>query len=658
MSWLEARDGSWMAGLYARAESLQCCEQIVWEAFNCESSEDYIAHGLTAMMTELGARWIGLFRKHPQWETELEVGRRPVFQLPHSWLDEVLDREAASVQASNNPSSWPLVACPFTFRLGGLSPQVLLMAGKGLTETDLPIVMALVRTIFLGSEIVSHIHEERQAVERCQRLLRSISKLSEVRETNPLLKVIADQATQLVECDRASIFIWDKERKELVANPALGVEDETFRMPDNKGIVGECIHSGETIVVDDAYADDRFNQAVDKQTGYKTRNLICVPVRSRVGEIVGCVEGINKLEGGFTEDDDQLLQELGVHVAITLQHAKENEALLRNFRQLTAQASRKVKIIGESPPIEKLRSTIERLATTDLPVLVLGESGTGKEVVSQSLHYLSPRADHPFVAINCAALSESLLESELFGHEKGAFTDAREARQGKFELADGGTLFLDEIGDMSPGGQAKLLRVLEQKVVTRVGGSRNIPVNVRVVAATNADLVQNVQDKKFRQDLYYRLSVVTIDLPPLRERNKDIILLAEFFLEEFCRQANRKPLRLSEQAKGRLLDHHWPGNVREVRNLMERVAFLANGPVVEVEDLAFILSPEAENGITVGSNLELTEATLEFQRDYIRKAINRSEGNISEAARKLGLHRSNLYRKMRQLDMKEVNGVL
>jgi Nif-specific regulatory protein len=287
---------------------------------------------------------------------------------------------------------------------------------------------------------------------------------------------------------------------------------------------------------------------------------------------------------------------------------------------------------------------------------VLGESGTGKEVVAQSLHFQGPRSARPFVAVNCAALTESLLEREKFGHEKGAFTDAREMRRGKFELAEGGTIFLDEIGDMSPGGQAKLLRVLEQKVVTRVGGSQPIPIDVRVVAATNANLSEAVREKRFRQDLFFRLSVVTLDLPPLRERPEDILLLAEHFLKQFCVQARRKSLTISLDARRRLQGHAWPGNVRELRNLMERLAFLTTGEQVEAEDLAFILSPGTAAPSAPALDLGLNTATRRFQQDFIRRAIRQVEGNMSEAARLLDLHRSNLYRKMRQLEMKEVGG--
>jgi Nif-specific regulatory protein len=240
----------------------------------------------------------------------------------------------------------------------------------------------------------------------------------------------------------------------------------------------------------------------------------------------------------------------------------------------------------------------------------------------------------------------------LFGHERGAFTDAREARPGKFELASGGTLFLDEIGDLSLSGQAKLLRVLEEKVVVRVGGSVPIHTDARVVAATNQDLAELVRRKRFREDLFFRLSVVTLQLPPLRARGEDVLLLAEHFLRDFARKARRPTLKLSAAARKRLVAHDWPGNVRELRNLMERLAYLHGGDKLEAEDLTFLLTgtghDEAEQ---VPLGLPLAEATDTFQANYIRQTIERVRGHMTDAAQRLGLHRSNLYRKMRQLGM-------
>lgn len=287
-------------------------------------------------------------------------------------------------------------------------------------------------------------------------------------------------------------------------------------------------------------------------------------------------------------------------------------------------------------------------------MLLLGENGTGKEVVARSLHLQSRRCDQPFVAVNCAAIAETLLESELFGHQKGAFTDAVADRAGKFELASGGTLLLDEIGEMSLAGQAKLLRVLEDKVVVRVGGSTPIQTDVRVIAATNQELAKLVREKRFREDLYFRLTVVTLNLPPLRERSEDVIVLAQFFLDQFGHQIGRPPPALSEDARRRLLSHAWPGNVRELRNLMERIAYLTSGSVIEESDLAFVLSPSSSGDVSqVPPNLTLSDATDLFQTRYIRQHIDSAAGNLAKAAERMGLHRSNLYRKMKQLGIEE-----
>ncbi|MGE3244605.1 MAG: sigma 54-interacting transcriptional regulator, partial [Pirellulales bacterium] len=238
-----------------------------------------------------------------------------------------------------------------------------------------------------------------------------------------------------------------------------------------------------------------------------------------------------------------------------------------------------------------------------------------------------------------------------FGHEKGAFTDAHEARAGKFEAASGGTLFLDEIGDMSLSGQAKLLRVLEEKKVVRVGGNREIHTDVRVLAATNQKLAELVRARRFREDLYFRLNVVSLELPPLRDRGDDILILAEHFLRHFSKQAGRRTPKLSASARKRLISHTWPGNVRELRNLMERLAYLSAGEKIEAEDLAFILSPTNAGAAAIGEGLTLNDATDQFQTEYIKQSIARARGNVSLAAKNLGVHRSNLYRKMRQLGM-------
>ncbi len=466
-----------------------------------------------------------------------------------------------------------------------------------------------------------------------------------------LLQAMAEAATELLDADRASIFLWDKANKTLVGRPAMGLEDDQLRIPDDTGIVGQVFQQREPQRVGEGADEDQIARAVDEETGYHTKTLLCVPLISPTGKCLGAFEVLNKREGRFTDEDERGLIELAAHAAVALENTQQLEELVSQHQRLVEEAAEEVQLIGDSPAIEAVRSTTRRIAGTDLAILILGENGTGKEVVARSLHYLSSRREQPFIAVNCAALSETLLESELFGHEKGAFTDAHQTHVGKFELASGGTLFLDEIGDMSLGGQAKLLRVLEDKTVVRVGGTTPIHTEVRILAATNQDLSAMVRNKKFREDLFFRLNVVSLELPPLRERGEDVLLLAEFFLESFCRNMGRPAPQLSAASQKRLIDHAWPGNVRELRNQMERLAYLTSGDCIEADDLSFINTGAESDTLRLDFNSTLNEATREFQQQYIRKMIDATQGNMSQAAKRLGLHRSNLYRKMRQLEM-------
>ncbi len=516
--------------------------------------------------------------------------------------------------------------------------------------SDLKAIDGLAALVGVGMASVRTHQSETRRVRRLEAILDIAGKWNQNLEMESLLLQMAETSTRLLDSERASIFLWDKTNRILIGRPALGVDDDELRIPDNSGIVGEVVQTGELRRVDES-DDNAIARDVDKQLGFHTRTLLCVPLRAADGKILGAFEMINKKGGNFTRHDESGLIELASHAAIALENTKHFQQVIDSKKQIAEQAANQVQMIGESVPIEQLRNTVQRVADTDLALLVLGENGTGKEVVSQMVHYLSRRRDEPFIAVNCAALTETLLESELFGHEKGAFTDAHEARQGKFELASGGTLFLDEIGDLSLAGQAKLLRVLEEKVVVRVGGSIPIPTDARVIAATNQNLAEMVQGKLFREDLFFRLNVVTLELPSLRDRVDDIMLLAEHFLKDFAVKARRSVPTFTDEARTRMRQHPWPGNVRELRNLMERLAYLTTGDVINAEDLAFIMSPDRDSASAISMDLTLTEATRQFQSAYIKKHIAATNGNMSDAARRMGLHRSNLYRKMRQLEM-------
>ena len=617
--------------------------ELLRQASGSEHPAEFAAAGLATLLPVLRAEYLAWSAPEAgRWGVLAEAGRRQ--PLPVELLADVLDRDRVHMSGA-----W--VAGPLEHR----HPAGEVLAVRLSAPLAGPAQQEIVATAaaLFGMALASVRGRQREAnrVRRLEAILKIAGTWNQTQEMQPLLAQMAEAAAQLLSADRASIFLWDRPNKSLIGRPALGMPDGELRIADDRGLVGQVLASGEPRRVDLTNRQDEINRQIDAETGYQTQTLLAVPLRGRSGELFGVFEVINKLQGNFSDDDQAALVELAAHAAIALENTQERQQLLQSRRQIIEQASQGVRLIGESPAMAALRSTISRVAATELAVLVLGENGTGKEVVSQSIHYQSPRRDQALIAVNCAAISETLLESELFGHEKGAFTDAHSARAGKFELASGGTIFLDEIGDLSLAGQAKLLRVLEEKIVVRVGGSKSIHTDARVIAATNQNLAELVRHKKFRQDLYFRLNVVTLELPPLRERPDDVLLLAQHFLAEFSRKARRKPPKISAAAARRLEGHTWPGNVRELRNMMERLAYLFSGDTLAAEDLGFVLPP-LESGVpATPSELPLAEATDQFQTEHIKQAIARSRGNMSEAAERLGLHRSNLYRKLRQLGM-------
>jgi len=302
-------------------------------------------------------------------------------------------------------------------------------------------------------------------------------------------------------------------------------------------------------------------------------------------------------------------------------------------------------IIGESPRMQELYRTITKVAKTDSSVIIYGESGTGKELVARAIHKASSRAENPFIRVNCGALAEGVLESELFGHEKGAFTGALRRKKGRFELADTGTIFLDEIGDLPPATQVKLLRVLQEREFERVGGEETITVDVRVIAATNRDLKKLVDSGTFREDLYYRLHIIPIYLPPLRQRREDIPILAKHFLTQLSKKIGRPELTISQEAMDALCTYTWPGNVRELENVLERSAVLADGPEIRSEDLPLTVHENADF-TDMGDNFDLNEILARVEKEAIQRAMKRAGGIKAEAARLLGLKTSALYYKL------------
>ncbi len=335
---------------------------------------------------------------------------------------------------------------------------------------------------------------------------------------------------------------------------------------------------------------------------------------------------------------------------LVVRNAIRQRSLEAENRDLRARVDRRLTMVGESNAMAQLREQIAMAAPTNGRVLILGDNGTGKELVARTVHALSHRRAGPFIEVNCAAIPEELIESELFGHVRGAFTGAVSDRRGKFEAADGGTIFLDEIGDMSLKTQAKVLRALQEQVVEPVGSRQQITVDVRVIAATNKDLSAAIRSGQFREDLYFRLNVIPVFVPPLRERREDIPRLAEFFMTGFAQEYGRRPKAFEPEALDRLQRYGWPGNVRELRNLIERLVIMAPGDSISGADLAFLQTDSEPTGATEppgATPLPLHEARDRFERDYILRALAQQHGNMSRTAEVLGVERSNLYRKMR-----------
>ncbi len=652
--WLRAVDCTLLqsAGDDVDVITLRVVQRFLEIALTRQSSADVAQSLLPEIAAQLRADHVGVWEATPKWESR-HAWARPgtrvnLDAIPRPLLNDILDRQAGVIQVPTGAAPAIAGAClSFVDR-----PNRVLVAIRprdAFVSHELEFAVAAGHYLGIALERAKEWDSAASQVQRLQSLIDITQQLAQERETVPLLEHIAEQCAKLLGGERASIFVLDTARKELVGRPALGMPNNELRIPQDAGVVGRTLASGEVQIVEDVADDPNWSSKVDKTSGFRTRNLLCVPMFDNDNQTVGVLELLNKAEKP-TPNDIATMQALATQIIAALKNVREIETLVRANHELDGQARLAARIIGTSTPIVALRDTVERVARTDLPVLLLGESGTGKDVVARALHYSSPRQHHPYIPINCAAIAETLLESELFGHEKGAFTGAVDTRAGKFEAASGGTLFLDEIGEMSANGQAKLLRVLEEKVVYRVGGTAAIAVDTRVVAATNRNLADSVRSGRFREDLFYRLSVVTLDLPALRERRDDILVLANHFMTQFCKEAGRKPLKFSAEARKRLEQHEWPGNVRELRNLLERVAYLCPNEKVEASDLAIIqrVSKDAANPY---AEMTLADATDAFQIDHIHYAIKLAKGSVTEAAKLLSLHRPNLYRKMRLLGM-------
>ncbi|WP_210411458.1 sigma 54-interacting transcriptional regulator [Oceanispirochaeta crateris] len=444
---------------------------------------------------------------------------------------------------------------------------------------------------------------------------------------------------------RGMISIFNRKAGSILIKEAFGVSDEEKAKGiyyPGEGITGEVVETGRTILVPLIREDARFLNRTGTLNNLGESSFLCVPIRTGV-QIIGTISVVKDYSPDSCLDgDEQLLQILASMIAQTAQHSRSrDEESIQKIQEEYSGCEDPVKhppnIIGNSKALQPVYQMIQKVAPANSTILILGESGVGKELVAEAIHYASTRAGRAFVKLNCAALPETIIESELFGHEKGAFTGALNPRKGRFELAQEGTLFLDEIGEISPGIQAKLLRVLQEREFERVGGSVTIKVDVRIIAATNKNLEEKVRSGEFREDLFYRLNIIPITVPPLRARPTDILLLSDFFIEKYNHLNGKDVHRISTSAIDMLISYHWPGNVRELENSIERAVILSEDRVIHGYHLPPSLQMADPHLGTREIHGTLQQKLDSIEYEMIVETLKSTRGNLSRAAEQLGL---------------------
>jgi len=518
---------------------------------------------------------------------------------------------------------------------------------------------SLLPTVELGDEEVlteSAVHfNVDEVLQVLARDLSAFVKISQLINSSRSLEAVQLQLLsslfELVPAERAAILLVPEDLNEqLLTFGRSRIVTCTEPVRVSRTIVQKVLADGVALLANDLVKDKILGQ-VESLSAVQTSSVMCVPLNFNQQRLGAIYLDSASATTRFSEADLQLVSAMANIAAATLQNVRHIESLQSENQRLRADVTVAHKMIGESQPMQKVYKLIGKVAQTDSTVLIRGESGTGKELTAHAIHANSDRSDKAFVAINCAALTETLLESELFGYERGAFTGATAQKKGKLEIADGGTVFLDEVGEMVLSLQVKLLRVLQEREFERVGGTRPIKVDIRLIAATNRNLEEAVKQGVFRKDLYYRLNVVTLDMPPLRERSEDIQLLASYFAAKFAQTCKRQLKGISLEARGCLARYDWPGNVRELENTIERAVVLGATPFILPEDL-----PETilETGAVAGGSLtNYHEGVNEAKKQVILRAIQLADGNYTKAAQLLGLHPNNLHRLIRKMNLKE-----
>lgn len=466
-------------------------------------------------------------------------------------------------------------------------------------------------------------------------------------DIDDLLDLVIETVSSALDAEGCSLVLRQPGTEDLHFHSASGIAKEEIkkiRLKLGDGVAGLVALEGKPILIADARSDSRVRHDISYRVGMPVRSIVCAPLLVQ-GKVVGSLEVLNpRSKPSFEKEDKEFLCAVSDSVAIALRNA-------RLFREITSEKDALSKVLGLQPTIignsEAMKGIFgmtSRVMRTDVTILVTGETGTGKGLLARFIHENSRRRHQLFVEVNCAAIPDTLIESELFGHEKGAFTGASYQRKGKFELADTGTLCLDEIGDLSPRAQAKLLKAIEEQQFERIGSNATIVTDVRLIATTNRDLSQSVKDGEFRDDLYYRLNQIQIQLPPLRERREDIMLLVEYYLEEFNRQFEKNIASVSVPAKNFLLDYNWPGNVRELKNMLKRAVLLCDETEIRCEHFPLLLQPGTEKEAISGP--QKFPSLNELEKMHIASALQRAEGVKKKAAELLGISRSTLDRKI------------
>jgi transcriptional regulator with GAF, ATPase, and Fis domain len=489
------------------------------------------------------------------------------------------------------------------------------------------------------------------SVARNLNILLKISRIIHaIRDLNELQAQLLDLIFEVAPAGRGAILLADSEGREF--NSLFARMRQSAKTPlvkVSRTVARQVLEQGIAILASDVLASDNLRQ-VESLAALDVRSLLCVPL-TVFQHTIGCIYLDNDAVGvRLNEEHLQLVTAIAGISAVALDNSRRLQWLEEENERLIVEITQDRSLVGEGARMKELYQFLKRVAPTDGTVLIEGESGTGKELAARAIHRNSPRASKPFIAINCAAIPESLLESDLFGHERGAFTGAGSQKKGRFEIADGGVVFLDEIGELAPTLQVKLLRVLQEREFERVGGTHPIKVDIRVVAATNRNLEQAVRNGQFRQDLYYRLAVLKITMPTLRERREDIPMLARHFVQKHAKRCKVKPRPVSREALACLVNYDWPGNVRELENTIERALVLGASEMILPEDLPESLLERTPPEMT---EAKYHSAVKELKKQLILDAVEQTQGSYADAARILGVHPNYLHRLIRNLELKE-----